>query len=275
LALAPSPGETDAAIERYALLAQAPPPPQQQQRAAAFSLEFNVWYAVLKGDIVKEQAIQLDDLEIGTGSFSPFAIYFESSPFEGDAVGEWGGFGDLRMWFGDVGFRLDASSVETARTSTLLRTVTFGGVTFQDQETVFSRFDYLDGRLLFLWRFLEREPISLALQAGLAGINYSASISGPSGTGSDTATVVLPQIGLIFDWTTKVVRIEVELSGFSMSYDGYGGAMVDFRASGVFRFLKVMVARVGWRYTKADIESDGFGFNGAIDGPYFSVGFVF
>jgi hypothetical protein len=273
-AAATLPADADAAVERYALLAQAPEQ-ARPQRSFAFSLEFNAWYAVLKGDIVREQAIQLDDLDLGTGTFSPFAIFFESAPVGDDAVGEWSGFADLRMWFGNVGFRLESSTVETATPSTLLRSVTFGGVTFQDQEAVFTRFDYFDARALFLWRFLEKDAIALALQAGFVGVNYSVSLSGLSGTGADTATVVLPELGLLFEWRTRVVRVEVELSGFSASYDGEGGTILDFRASGVFRFLKVMVARVGWRYTKVDVESGGFGFNGAIDGPYFSIGFVF
>ena len=188
--------------------------------------------------------------------------------------------------FSVFGVRFDGFYYSADGEATLVRPISFGGATFAAGDNVDSEFRVAQARLSFLWTFLRppeeryavpRDPrggdfkTALSLFVGGAWVRYDASIVSTTAVGSASESVVLPQVGLLLEARIEGWAFEVVVAG-----GGDGTSLwVDGRASAAYVIADLVAIRFGYRYILADLESNGFAWDGSLDGFYFGVGLHF
>jgi len=170
------------------------------------------------------------------------------------------------------GARIDGFLAEYDGNTSLGRPIDFGGVNFQQGESVASEFKVSQVRALFLYSFINMDIFSLSGEVGLIGTRIEGTMVGPtSGTASRKEDIVLPAIGLLAEAKVLFFAFEAEITGMSL---GSGETVFDFRIAAAWSPLFFSL-RIGYRYLLLDLEQNGFAYEGDLSGAFIGIGFQF
>ena len=174
------------------------------------------------------------------------------------------------------GFRVDAFSASYDGAGTISRTLTFGGRTFTINEDVVSSIKVKNFRSLGLIRFVNTSNLRLAVILGFSYFDYDFNVVG-STTGPASVSGVLPAplVGLLAQGRFGNFMVEAEVSGFYVSYSGNDVTLIDASVSVAYRIVKVLDARVGYRYISIDGRLAGSSANIRMDGFFIGIGVTF
>jgi hypothetical protein len=213
------------------------------------SLRLDAWYPALDGDLNDENGntMSLSDLGVDDNEvvLVPRAL----------------------LSFGGVGMLIDAWRFETEGDGTIQGTFTFGGVDFTVSENVHTDVDITNIRGLMTLPVVNTDFLRISLLGGISYYDFNVTVTGEtSGTGSVTAPVPVPLIGVLGQAKFGPVLLEVEVSGLTFDYGDYDINYFDLQASVGISLFKIVALRAGYRLVSIDGTIEGYSIDGTLSG---------
>jgi hypothetical protein len=141
-----------------------------------------------------------------------------------------------------------------------------------DDAVPYATFEASQIRAMAMWTFHETRDrdsgVAWSLLLGFAWVSSETSVEPTSG---GDVSVVLPQIGFLFEARTGPIGYEIQIAGGGLDDDTW----VDGRVAFMYSPSEVYGFRIGYRYVVADLSSGNYRWNGSLDGFYFGVSFHF
>jgi hypothetical protein len=160
--------------------------------------------------------------------------------------------------------------------NTLMRDINFGGIDFTITDNITSSLEINNYTLTLAIRLINVAGFKFYVEAGVSYYQLAGTVTSTTfGTGTETADVPVPVIGVLVQQSFKPFFVEFEVMGLELEYDTTSGAVLDIQASIGIRFLHFIAARAGYRYIDFDGKHDDFDVGVQLDGFFFSVGIVF
>jgi hypothetical protein len=234
------------------------PPPQDAWLFAAAeaggyawaSLRLDVWFPAIDGTASDDNGGQLDvsedlGLESNEATVVPRAF----------------------LSLGGISLILDGYLFTAEGNSTLTRTFTLGGVTFQVNEDVVSEVRLENLRGIMSISVIGTSFLRVSLLGGISYYDVNLTVtSQTAGTGTVTAPVPVPIIGVLGQARIGHFLFEFEMSGLSVDYADINVNYLDLQASVGFMLFKVLAVRAGYRYVLLDGTVDTIDIDATIDG---------
>lgn len=168
---------------------------------------------------------------------------------------------------GGIGFLVDAYRFQTEGDGTLTGTFTFGGVTFTATEDVHVDVDFTNVRGLMTVPVFSTDVLRISLLGGISYYDFNVTVTGQlSGTGSVSAPVPVPLVGVLGQAKFGPLLLELEVSGLTANYGDFDISYLDLQASVGFQFLKIVAVRAGYRIVAIDGTLEGYSVDGTLDG---------
>jgi hypothetical protein len=188
----------------------------------------------------------------------------------------WGPAAEVTLTPGRFFFRFDFYTVRFEGDSSLSRTFSFGGISFTINEDVNARVRIDNFRFLSGFAVVKTAPFRLYVLLGLGYYHLEGRVVGSqSGEAEESLDIPAPLIGLLAQAKVSRFVFEVEVSGLTVSFSDVGADYIDIKASVGIQFLKVAMARVGYRYVLLNAHVSDFDVDVRLDGFFVGAGVQF
>lgn len=188
----------------------------------------------------------------------------------------WGPAAEVTLTPGRFFFRFDYYQVRFEGDSTLSRTFTFGGISFTINEDVNARVRIDNFRFLSGFAVVKTAPFRLYVLLGLGYYHLEGRVVGSvSGEAEESLDIPAPLVGVLAQAKLSRFILELEVSGLTVSYSDVGADYIDVKASVGISFLKVAMARVGYRYVLINAHVTDFEADMTLDGFFVGLGVQF
>lgn len=168
---------------------------------------------------------------------------------------------------GGVGFLIDAYRFETEGSGTISGTFSFGGIDFTVNEDVQADIDLTNLRGFLTVPVFSTDFVRISLLGGITYYDINVTVTGElSGTGSVSAPVPVPALGVLGQAKIGPLLLELEVSGLAAAYGDFDISYIDAQASVGFQFLKIVAVRAGYRIVSIDGTIEGYNVDGVLDG---------
>ena len=219
-----------------------------------------VWDANISGTMsagTPPQSLDLSDDLALEGSTDGFIVYGQIS------------LGFLAIRYSSFFARFEGQN-------TLTRDISFGGISFTISDDVSSSLEINNYTLMLALRLINLGGFKLYVEGGVSYYQLAGTVTSATfGTGSETADVPVPVIGVLVQQSFKPFFVELEVMGLELAYDDTSGSVLDIQVSVGIRFLRFIAARAGYRYIDFEGKQDDFDVGVVLDGFFFSVGIAF
>jgi hypothetical protein len=173
----------------------------------------------------------------------------------------------MLLSMGRIGLLVDAYRFQTEGNGTITGTFTFGGIDFTVNENVQSDLDITNIRGLMTVAVIDNDVLRISLMGGISYYDFNVTVTGQlSGTGSVSAPVPVPLLGVLGQAKFGPLLLEVEVSGLTAAYGDFDISYLDVQASVGFQFLKIVAVRAGYRLVSIDGTIEGYSVDGVLDG---------
>jgi hypothetical protein len=164
-------------------------------------------------------------------------------------------------------------TLKRSATHTIARDIHWGDAVFPASATLNSLFDSDITRLTVGWSFLRTQQYEAGAALGLHITNFKVGLSGqgngPAGLSFQSEqrdqTVPLPTLGLYGNYMlTPEWILRARVDWLSIHYQNYDGSLVNWLASGEWRFAKNWGAGLGYRYVNYKVDTTKENFYGEV-----------
>jgi len=168
---------------------------------------------------------------------------------------------------GGVGLLVDAYRFQTEGDGTVTGTFTFGGIDFTVNEDVHTDVDITNIRGLLTVPVVNTDFLRISLLGGISYYDFNVTVTGEvSGTGSVSAPVPVPLVGVLGQAKFGPLLLELEVSGLTANYGDFDISYLDVQGSVGVQFLKIVAVRAGYRLVAIDGTIEGLDVDGVLDG---------
>ena len=222
--------------------------------------KLGVWDATISGSMsagTPPQSLSVSD-DLGLeGSTDGFIVY-----------------GQISLGF--LALRYSSFFAQFEGQNTLTRDINFGGIDFTISDNISSSLEINNYTLMLALRLINVVGFKLYVEAGVSYYQLAGNVTSATfGTGSETADIPVPVVGVLIQQSFRPFFVELEVMGLELEYGDTRGSVLDIQASIGIRFLRFIAARAGYRYIDFEGKSDDFEVGIVLDGLFFSVGIVF
>jgi len=177
---------------------------------------------------------------------------------------------------GGVGLLVDAYRFQTEGDGTVTGTFNFGGVIFTLNEDVHTDVDITNIRGLLTVPVFSTPVLRISLLGGISYYDFNVTVTGEtSGTGSVTAPVPVPLVGVLGQAKFGPLLLELEVSGLTANYGDFDISYLDIQGSVGVQFLKIVAVRAGYRLVAIDGTIEGLTVDGTLDGFFIGASLNF
>ncbi|MHC4816806.1 MAG: porin family protein [Planctomycetota bacterium] len=188
----------------------------------------------------------------------------------------WGPAAEVTLTPGRFFFRFDFYQVRFEGDSTISRTFSFGGISFTINEDVNARVRIDNFRFLSGFAVVKTTPFRLYVLLGLGYYHLEGRVVGSvSGAAEESLDIPAPLVGLMAQAKLSRFLFEIEVSGLTVSFSDVSADYIDVKASVGVTFLKVAMARVGYRYVLLNAQVSDFEADMTLDGFFVGLGVQF
>jgi hypothetical protein len=168
---------------------------------------------------------------------------------------------------GGVGVLFDGYLFKTQGDGTITGTFNFGGIDFVVNENVHTKVDLTNLRAILTVPVVNNDFLRVSLLGGISYYSFDVTVTGEtSGTGSVTAPVPVPILGVLGQAKVGPLLLEAEVSGLTFNYGDYNLDYLDMQMSVGFQFLKIVAVRAGYRYVWFNGTIEGYSLDASLDG---------
>ncbi len=222
------------------------------------SFRLDVWLPSLSGNMSDDSGNTMDAQELGIDDPEVVAVP------------------RALLSLGGVGLLIDAYRFQTEGDGTVTGTFNFGGVIFTLNEDVHTDVDITNIRGLLTVPVFSTPVLRISLLGGISYYDFNVTVTGDvSGTGSVTAPVPVPLVGVLGQGKFGPLLLELEVSGLTANYGDFDISYLDVQASVGVQFLKIVAVRAGYRLVAIDGTIEGLAVDGVLDGFFIGASLNF
>jgi len=181
-----------------------------------------------------------------------------------------------RIGLGAVALRYTFFSTEFSGSNVLTRTLSFGGQDFSISQQVDTKIKIQNAGLNLAVPLFKPKPFVFYLEAGVQYYSLEGSLTAAGQpTVTEKGELPIPVIGFGLRGEFGRFFVEAEVMGLDIDIGSASGRLIDASVSVGVRFLRILVARAGWRMVDLSASVDDFEVDLELNGLYASIGLSF